>query len=219
MAEALELAVEEESPPPEEPQPQLPSADDLARIYHDAHREGYEAGLVEGLETGHAEGHAAGHAEGIEAGQQKGYDQAVAEAQPLAALFTGFATALEEVRQGVTADVVTLALDIAQQMLREALKTKPGLVIPVVKSAMEGMPQGVQHPEIHLHPDDAVLVRKLLKAEIAQAEWKVVEDSRIDRGGCRIECTTAEIDATMPSRWKRIASALGQDHTWLEHDK
>jgi flagellar assembly protein FliH len=217
---APELPVEEQALLPEEPpQPQLPSADDIQRIYHDAHREGYEAGLVEGLEAGHAEGYAAGHAEGLEAGEKKGHDQAVQDAQPLAALFTGFAHALEEVRQDVTQDVVALALEIAQQMLREALKVKPKLVIPLVKSAMEGMQQGVQHPEIHLHPDDAVLVRDLLKAELAHAAWKIVEDNHIEQGGCRIECTTAEIDATMPTRWKRIAAALGKNHNWLEHDK
>lgn len=219
---AEELPIEEEEVvllPEEPPQPQLPSADDIGRIYHDAHREGYEAGLVEGLEAGHAEGFAAGHAEGLEAGQKKGYDQAVLDAQPLAVLFDGFAVAVEEVRQSVTQDAVTLSLDIAQQMLREALKIKPKLFIPLIKSAIEGMPQGVQHPEIHLNPEDALLVRDLLKAELTKADWKIVEDHRIDRGGCRIECTTAEIDATMPSRWKRIAAALGQDHTWLENDK
>jgi flagellar assembly protein FliH len=218
---AEEMLVEEEELvlPEEPPQPQLPSADDIGRIYHDAHREGYEAGLVEGLEAGHAEGYAAGHAEGLEAGHKKGYDQAVEDAQPLAALFTGFTTAVEEVRHNITQDAVTLALDIAQQMLREALKAKPKLLIPLVKSALDGMQQGMQHPEIHLNPEDAMLVRDLLKAELASAGWKIIEDHRIDRGGCRIESTTAEIDATMPSRWKRIAAALGQDHTWLEHDK
>lgn len=216
---AEEVPVEEEVLLPEEPQPQLPSADDIQRIYHDAHREGYEAGLVEGLEAGHAEGYAAGHAEGLEAGQKKGHEQAVQDAQPLAALFTSFTNAVEEVRQDVTQDVVALALDIAQQMLREALKVKPKLIIPLVKNAMEGMQAGVQHPEIHLHPDDAALVRDLLKAELAHAGWKIVEDHRIERGGCRIACTSAEIDATMPTRWKRIAVALGQNHNWLEHDK
>ena len=219
VAEEVPIEEEELILPEEPPVPQLPSADDIGRIYHDAHREGYEAGLVEGLEAGHAEGYAAGHAEGLEAGHSKGYDQAVLDAQPLAALFTGFSTAVEEVRQSVTHDAVTLALDIAQHMLREALKVKPKLLIPLIKSAMEGMQQGMQYPEIHLNPDDALLVRDLLKAELAQVGWKIVEDHRIECGGCRIESSTAEIDATMSSRWKRIAAALGQDHTWLEHDK
>jgi flagellar assembly protein FliH len=206
---------EETSPPP----PELPSADDIQRIYHDAHREGYEAGLVEGLEAGHNEGYEAGHAEGREAGYGKGHEEAVAKAEPLAPLFSSFTSAVEEFRQEISADVVALALDVAKQMLREALAAKPELLIPVVKSAMEGLPQGAELPQIHLHPLDVALVQDLLQAELAQAAWKVVEDQRIERGGCRIESTTAEIDATMPSRWQRIAAALAQNHSWLENGK
>ncbi|MFM9912925.1 MAG: flagellar assembly protein FliH [Methylophilaceae bacterium] len=211
----LEEEVIEETPPA----PELPSADDIGRIYHDAHKEGYDAGLVEGLEAGHSEGYEAGHAEGRETGYAKGHEEAVAKAEPLAPLFTSFTSAVEEFRQDISVDVVALALDIAKQMLREALAAKPKLLIPVVKSAMEGLPQGAELPQIHLHPLDAALVQDLLKAELAQASWKIVEDQRIERGGCRIESTTAEIDATMPSRWQRIAAALGQNHTWLENDK
>lgn len=209
-----DLTIEESAPVPE-----LPSAEDIGRIYHDAHREGYEAGLVEGLEAGHAEGFETGHAEGLAAGETKGFDQAVSEAKPLAELFTSFAKAAELAQQEIGQDVVGLALDIAQQMLREALKVKPELVLAVVKRAMESMPQGIEHPSIYLHPEDVLLVKKLLKSEISEAGWKVVEDSRLDRGGCRIECLTAELDATVPSRWKRIAAALGQDRSWLEHDR
>jgi flagellar assembly protein FliH len=216
VEELVEEALETE---PDSPPPELPSADDIQRIYHDAHKEGYEAGLVEGLEAGHTEGHEAGHAEGHEAGYAKGYEEAVSKAAPLAPLFSSFTAAVEEFRQEISADVVALALDLAKQMLREALAAKPELLIPVVKSAMEGLPQGAELPQIHLHPLDAALVQDLLQAELAQASWKVVEDLRIERGGCRIESTTAEIDATMPSRWQRIAAALGQNHKWLENDK
>jgi flagellar assembly protein FliH len=210
---------EPEDAEPAEPALQAPSAEDIGRIYHDAHREGYEAGLVEGLEAGHAEGFEIGHAEGLEAGQKKGYEQAVAEAKPLAELFSGFAKAAEAAQQEIGQDVIRLAFDIARQMLREALKANPAVVLTVVQAAIESMPQGIQHPHIHLHPDDAVLVRNFLKDELPHAGWKVMEDHRVERGGCRIECATAELDATLPTRWKRIAAALGQDHSWLENER
>lgn len=202
-----------------EPALQLPTAEDIGRIYHDAHREGYEAGLVEGLEAGHAEGFEAGRVEGFEAGQKKGHEQAVAEAKPLAELFSSFSKAAEVAQQGITQDVIRLAFDIARQMLREAIKANPEVVLTIVQAAIESMPQGVQHPHIHLHPEDALLVRSFLKDEFPHAGWKVQEDHHIERGGCRIECTTAELDATLPSRWRRISAALGQDHSWLENGR
>ncbi len=207
--------------PPESPEPVIegPSAEDIGRIYHDAHREGYEAGLVEGLETGHAEGFEAGHAEGLEAGQKKGYEEAINSAKPLGVLFDSFSTSVEQVRQEIAKDVVGLALEISRQMLRNALKVKPSLVVPIVKGAMESMPPGAQHPHIHLHPEDATLVKDLLKEDLSHGGWKIIEDHRVERGGCKIETSTAELDATISNRWKRIADALGQDVSWLENDK
>lgn len=201
--------------PPASPNAQ--TSEDIGQIYHDAHREGYEAGLVEGLEAGHAEGLEAGRTEGLELGRQQGREQALLEARPLAELIAGFSKATQHAYHEISEDVVALALDVARQMVRESLKANPSLVLSVVRGAMESMPQGMQHPHIHLHPEDALLVRGLLKDEFPHAGWKIIEDHRIERGGCRIECATAELDATMPSRWRRIAAALGQDHSWLEN--
>lgn len=194
------------------------TADDIGQIYHDAHREGYEAGLVEGLEAGHMEGFERGHAEGLEAGQKAGLDQITTETKPLLELFSSFSKAVEITRQQIAQDIVTLALDVAREMTREALIIKPELVIAVVKDAIESMPQGIQHPVIYLNPKDSLLIKDMLE-EGSFSEWKVMDDSRIERGGCRIECTTAELDATMPSRWQRIATTLAQDHSWLEHGR
>lgn len=228
-AEDLELAdqefLQEEPEPIAEPEVAVepvvegPTPEDIGRIYHDAHREGYEAGLVEGLETGHAEGFEAGHLEGYEAGQKKGHEEAVAAAKPLSALFDSFSRSVEEVRQEIVMDAASLALEIARQVLRTALKANPALLIPIVKEAMESMPQGSQHPHIHLHPEDAMLVRELLKEDLSHGGWRVVEDHRIERGGCKIETASAELDATLPGRWRRVSQALQQDSSWLDNEK
>lgn len=213
--------IEAEPDIPVEPQAVVegPSAEDIGRIYHDAHREGYEAGLVEGLEAGHAEGFEAGRVEGLDAGRKAGYDEAVNAAKPLAALFDSFAASVELFNKDIVQDVVGLALEVSRQILRNALQVNPELIAPVVKGAMESMPPGAQHPHIHLHPEDAVLVRDLLKEDLSHGGWKIIEDHRIERGGCKIETSTAELDARLPSRWERIAQALGQDHSWLGNDK
>jgi flagellar assembly protein FliH len=52
--------------------------------------------------------------------------------------------------------------------------------------------------------------------ELSHFHWKLIEDSRVERGGCRVETTNSEIDATMENRWKRILVALGSEGAWLE---
>ena len=43
----------------------------------------------------------------------------------------------------------------------------------------------------------------------------VVEDASLLRGGCRIETSAGEIDATLQTRWQKLSAALAQDHEWV----
>lgn len=181
-------------------QMKLPTAEELERVHHDAHSEGYEAG----------------HREGMAAGYQDGLAKAQAEAERLCQLIDGLESAMKGLEQELGHELLALSLDIAKQMLRQALKVKPELLLAVIRSAMESLPQNIQHPHIHLHPEDAVLVRELMSAELTHAGWRLVEDARIGRGGCLIETSAAEVDASLPSRWQRIVTALGQNNSWLE---
>lgn len=185
---------------PAQEQVKLPTAQEIERIHQDAHREGYEAG----------------HKEGFGAGYQAGQAKARQEYERFRVLADTLGDALKNLEHELSQDVLALSLDIAKQVLRQALKVKPELLIPVVKSAMESLPQNVQHPHIHLHPDDAELVRAAMNGELSHVGWRIVEDARVARGGCLIETASAEVDASIPSRWRRIATLLGQDHSWLD---
>ncbi|MGH8429807.1 MAG: FliH/SctL family protein, partial [Solimonas sp.] len=49
----------------------------------------------------------------------------------------------------------------------------------------------------------------------SQSGWCVVEDAQMERGGCRVETATNQIDASVATRWQRIAAALGKESDWL----
>lgn len=177
----------------------LPTAEEIERIHQQAYQEGF----------------ATGHQEGFNGGYQEGRAKAAAEAQRLAQLVAVLDESLQQIDQQLSQDMLTLALDIAKQMLRQALAVRPDLVLPVVREAMASLPQAGQHPHLILHPDDAALVRELMEDELAHFHWRIIEDARVERGGCRIETANSEIDATLESRWQRIVSAFGRDGRWL----
>jgi flagellar assembly protein FliH len=170
----------------------LPTADDLEQLQAQAHGEGFAAGY------------------------QEGKIKALADAERMKQLVAGLDEAMQQFDQQVANDVLALALEVAKQMLRQALKVKPGLVLNVVREAMNALPQASHHPVLILNPEDAALVRSFLEADIAHANWKIQEDSRIERGGCRIESANSEIDATIEERWNLVAESLGRDDKWLE---
>lgn len=160
--------------------------------------------------------HRQAYREGFAAGYQEGKDKVDAELARLTQLMSALDGALSRFDETLTQNLLSLALDVAKQMLREALRVRPELVLPVIREAVNSLPQASQHPHLKLHPEDAALVRSLMADELNHFHWKLIEDSRVERGGCRVETANSEIDATMENRWKRILVALGHEGAWLE---
>jgi flagellar assembly protein FliH len=183
-------------------QVKLPTAEALEDIHRQAHQEGYDLGYSEGQAAGYRQGAAKSEEEFLH----------------LKALLASVEDAIQQFGKSTSEELLSLSLEISKQILRQSLKVRPELLLPIVRNVMESIPQHSQHPHLHLHPEDAVLVKTHMQNEIALGGWKIVEDQRIARGGCRIETTAAEIDATLANRWERLAVALGKDMSWLDED-
>lgn len=182
----------------------LPTAEAIEQIQQQARQEGYQEGYQEGL------------MQGREQGYREGGEEAQLEAQRLNGLLTQVNEAVQQLDQAMAQQMLSLALGIARQMMRQALLVRPELVLPVVQEAISSLPQANQHPQLILHPQDAALVRSCLEADLAHGHWRVVEDSQITPGGCRLETAQSELDATLESRWQRVLEALGRSGDWLE---
>jgi flagellar assembly protein FliH len=170
----------------------LPTVEQLERIEQQAREEGYTAGYAEGRR------------------------QAESEAQRLRSLAESFEAALQQLEQVIAQDLLNLALEIAKQVLCGVLRVRSDAVLPVVQEAIRALPHYSQPVQIVLNPADAGLVRAHLGEEFARSGWKIVEDPGMSKGGCRLESAHTRIDATLPTRWRRVVSALGQDSQWVE---
>ncbi len=168
----------------------LPTADEIQRIQQQAYQEGFAAGIKDGRAEG----------------------QSVA--QQMQALMAELHQSMQQFEITMAQEIMDLSLDIARQMVRSTLEVNPELVLAVVREAIESLPQVNQNPILSLHPDDALLVREMLAHEYRESVWRVADDPQMARGGCRVETSTAEIDANMEGRWQRIVAALGSDAPW-----
>lgn len=194
------------APPPSEPPPQppaapaepmfaLPTADEIERMYEQAHSEGYKAGFDEGRSAGLADGQA-------EARQQ---------ADRLAELVRNMDTALDRIDGDIAQEVVALAVAVARQVVRHTLADHPATISETVREALQQLPQG--KARIRIHPDDAALVREYLENQLEHGHHTLVEDDGIHRGGCRVESAGCEIDATVETRWQRVLQGMGRTDT------
>lgn len=162
-------------------------------------------------QQGYAEGLAQGHAAGLETGRA----EAAQEMFHLQQIAESFSNELASASEVVAVDMLDLGLDLAKAMLKTALEVRPELVLPVVAEAIRYLPTLQQPALLFLHPADAKLAREFIGEELAKAGWRLTEDPQIERGGCRVETPTNQIDGSMQSRWQRIAAALGKSTDWL----
>lgn len=188
------------------PAPPSPAAiklniEETARLREEARAIGYADGLAEGRAAGMAQGRAEAEGE-------------VSLLQTVAESFNAEVMLADEV---ISQDLLNLALDLAKAMLKTALAVRPELVLPIVSEAVRYLPSVQQPALLFLHPSDAVIVKERMHDELTKAGWRIAEDSHLQRGGCRIETATNQIDATTATRWQRIAEALGKESDWLDH--
>lgn len=178
---------------PEPPPIKLPTAQDIEAMFEQARAEGMEAGRAEGLAA------------------------ARAEAARLASLVSTMDAALDSVDDAVAEEIIALAIAVARRMVGQSLIDAPANIVDTVKEALQQMPQN--EVRLHLHPEDAALVREHLATPLEQGHHRIVEDPAIQRGGCRAEATGSEIDATLETRWRRILEGMGRtDSAWDEAD-
>jgi flagellar assembly protein FliH len=184
----------------------LPTAAEIEQIQEQAQEEGYQAGYAEGAQSARNEEQIA------RAEAQTARD----ETQRLAGLIEALDKELQQVDKQVAQDLLDLSMEIAKQILLQALKVKPELLLGIVSDAISELPHFSQHAHLILHPADAELVRGKMGEQLDHTGWKIFEDAKMERGGCRVETAHSQIDASLATRWKRVVSSIGQDNSWLE---
>lgn len=153
------------------------------------------------------EAYAAGREEGLKAGAEEIGRRAERFDQLLNALSRPF----DELDEVVEKQLVELAMTVVRQLFRRELKIDPGHVIGVVRDAIKLLPVASRNIEVHLHPEDAALVRESLSPAEGDRAWAIVEDPLISRGGCRITTDNSQVDARAETRLNAIIKAINGD--------
>jgi flagellar assembly protein FliH len=164
-------------------------------------REAWERGYAEGREAATA----AVHKE-----QQETTLELHSRVQNLAAILDFMSKPIEALDEEVQRQLVSLAGAIARQVVRRELKTHPDEIVAVIRETVALLPLTAREVRVHLHPEDARLVRSRLADAGGERAWSIAEDPIISRGGCRVSSENSTIDAQLEQRiGSAIATALG----------
>jgi len=168
----------------------------------------------EAFEQGRAAGLAAARAE-----SEKQLATLKAQVQRFEGTIGLLAQPLQQVNEEVEQQLMSLAMTIARQLVRRELKTDPAQVIAIVRETVALLPAAARDVRVHLHPDDAAVVRERLATPTADRAWTIVEDPVMTRGGCKVTTDTALIDARVETRLNEVITAmLGEERARSAHE-
>ncbi|MBK7251394.1 MAG: flagellar assembly protein FliH [Gammaproteobacteria bacterium] len=121
------------------------------------------------------------------------------------------AAPLAHAEEDLGRQLAQLALVVAAQLVRRELRLDPAQVIAVIRDTVALLPAAAREVRVHLHPEDAALVRERLATPQAERAWTLIEDPVLARGGCRVSTDSSDIDARLETRLREAtAHVLGE---------
>ena len=159
----------------------------------------------------HQEAYAKGHAAGLAAARaeaQQAANQMKSQLATIDKMLAAVSQPFKELDSQVEEQLVQLAVTIARQLVRRELRMDPAQVIAIIRETVALLPAATRDVRVHLHPEDANVVREKLATPSADRAWTIVEDPVMTRGGCRVTTDTAHIDQRLETRIQGIMAAL-----------
>jgi flagellar assembly protein FliH len=98
--------------------------------------------------------------------------------------------------------------------VRQHVTHDPAALIAAAREVLAAEPALAGAPQLIVNPADLPIVEAYLKNELETLGWNVRTDVAVERGGCRAQAATGEIDATLGTRWQRVVAALGKVSQW-----
>lgn len=174
---------------------------------NDWESEAREEGMKQGLAAGRKDGFAEGFEKGLVEGRAEGQREQRQQLESFKNMLEQMSAPLSGMGEELQSELLTLAVAMAQQLVRREIQVEPGEVIPVITEALALLPSHAREVEVHVHPEDAVLIRTLLADTGDEGDWSVHEDPLLTRGGCRIESLNSSIDASLEARLAGLMAA------------
>jgi len=154
-------------------------------------------------------------AKGFAQGERAGLDAAAQRGEAMLARLTQTLDELTALRSQMIhqteRQMVQLALAIARRILHREVTLDQDLLIAMARVALDRLGE-TAHITVRLNPDDFGVTGAARAEKLTGGNVEVVADSRIARGGCRVESDLGILDAGVDAQIQELAHALLGDH-------
>lgn len=198
----------------------------VQKVLDETFQRGIEQGRQEGRDAllqelreqatqqGFAEGEKAGREQGFQQGLQQAESAVTQRVDALAQLYTELRSQRRILDRQQVEQAAILLERLLLEMLRVELKHSPEQIENLVKEAVLMLDTTDRETlKVRLHPDDAEWLQPLVASE--QYPIRLLEDRKMTPGGCRIEGSLGDVDATLETR---LQEGVGHLRTLLLDD-
>ena len=141
-------------------------------------------------------------------GYDTGYQEGLAQ---VTELLVKARTEHEQFLKNANRELMDLAFKIAEKIIGKQIEIEPQTIISIVKQAMQNV-RGSKQLTIRVHPNDAKILKEndeeLQEALGRQRMIDIVEDKKVNPGGCIIESEIGTVEAQLQTQLERLKKIL-----------
>ncbi|MEH6824084.1 MAG: flagellar assembly protein FliH [Motiliproteus sp.] len=179
---------------------------EMDKLRAQARQQGHAEGLAEGRKLGRQQGVDAGQAEGHKAAYQKAEIEINDLKTRLKSLLEAMQRPLEQQLEGLEQALLRLVVDTAEAVTKQELATRPELLRQAVQESLDALPQQAQQLCFFVHADDEEVLRECRQQE--RADWEVVVDPTLSRGGIKVRGECSFLDYTVENRFSQVVQQV-----------
>jgi len=171
----------------------------------------------EARERGFQAGYERGYAEGQNAAERRVLQQAADERAAYQEDLALFIAHIEAERKRAWAEiepmVLTLVFALAKKVIKKEIEMSHDVAVAVIQNALRRVADSTSL-RIRVHADDLSTVRanreELLRLVDGNRHIEIIEDRRVEAGGCIVETEAGKIDASIGTQLQEVAKLLEQ---------
>ncbi|KHN53601.1 flagellar assembly protein FliH [Pectobacterium fontis] len=178
--------------------------DELALLRESTMQQARETGFAQG----HQQGYDAGYQEGLAKGQQQGLQNALQQQQPIIEqmqqMVTEFQQTLDTLDSVIPARLMQLALTAAKQILGQPPVCDGNALLGQIQQLIQQEPMFSGKTQLRVHPSDLERVEQYLGPTLSLHGWRLLADSQLHPGGCKVSAEEGDLDASLATRWHEL---------------
>lgn len=154
------------------------------------------------------EAHKEGYAKGLVKGEQDGMNKLQTALTTVDRLSKQLTQPFEDLEEEVENQISQLAISIAKQIIRREINANSGEVVAVVREALALLPVNSNSVNVHVHPDDYLVLNEVVQFNSRDSKLQITEDVSLQRGDCKVFTEYSSIDASVQTRITAVISEM-----------